>query len=94
MATTTPSEAEILGRVIDPGKPLLSRAAAGSLVALEFAPDDKAAMQELAARARAGVLTPEDERAIEAYGRVGSLISILHAKARMTLNGTRTRRTH
>lgn len=42
-------------------------------------------MRELAARARAGTLTAEEQAEIDTYGRVGSLLSILKSKARRSL---------
>lgn len=79
------NEASLLRRVIDPGKPSLSVAAAQSILTIEFPPEDKQRMHELAARARAGTLTPDEELEIDTYGRVGSLIGILKSKARQSV---------
>jgi hypothetical protein len=84
-ALTTTNEAVILRRAIEPNRPTLSAAAARSLLAIDFSPEDKDRMRELAAKARAGQLTADEQAEIDAYGRVGSLLSILKSKARRSL---------
>jgi hypothetical protein len=80
-------EAAILARLIVPDGPRLSRAAAEGLLALSFDPADKERRHQLAAKARAGTLTPEEQAEVEAYSRVGSLIGIIHSKVRRALKG-------
>jgi hypothetical protein len=87
LAQPTNNEATILDRLLAPERPALTREAAESILALEFGPEDKARLDALAARARAGTLTPEEQREIDAYSRVGSLVSILTSKARLSLKG-------
>jgi hypothetical protein len=82
-------EAAILGRLVVPDEPKLSPAAAQGLLALGFDPADKDRMHALAAKARAGTLTRAEQAEVEAYSRVGSLIGILHSKARRALRGRR-----
>jgi hypothetical protein len=84
-ALSTNNEAAILQRVLEPDRPTLSVAAARSILAIEFSPADKARMRELAAKARAGSLTADEQAEIDAYGRVGSLLAILKSKARRSL---------
>ncbi|HJT76515.1 MAG TPA: hypothetical protein VJ739_04870 [Gemmataceae bacterium] len=79
------SELAILSRVLEPEKPTFSPAAARQILALDFSPDDKERMQELAAKARAGTLTPAEEIAISNYERIGHLLNILQSKARRSL---------
>jgi len=43
-------------------------------------------MRELAAKARAGSLSPQEQTAIDAYEQLGSVLDILHSKARRRLN--------
>lgn len=74
-------EAAIMRRLFEPSKPTFSVAAARAILAIDFLPDDKNRMNELAASARAGRLTSEEEREIDSYSRVGSLLSILKSKA-------------
>ncbi len=82
-------EAAILGRLVVPDEPRLSPAAAEGILALGFDQDDKERMHELAAKARAGTLTAREKAEVEAYSRVGSLLGILHSRARRALKGRR-----
>jgi hypothetical protein len=78
-------EAAILGRLVVPDEPSLSPAAAEGILALGFDRGDKDRMHLLAAKARAGTLTLEEQAEVEAYSRIGSLLGILHSKARRAL---------
>jgi hypothetical protein len=78
-------EGAIWGRLIGPDKPTLSPETARSILELEFPEEDKARMHELAAKARAGTLRPEEQEEIETYSRIGSVLGIMKSKARMTL---------
>ena len=42
-------------------------------------------MHDLAAKARAGKLTADEQAEVEAYSRISSLLGILKSKARRTL---------
>jgi hypothetical protein len=79
------SEVAILGRVLEPGKPTLSLAAARAILALDFTPADKERMRDLSAKAREGTLTAEEHAAINNYERVGHLLGIMQSKARRSL---------
>jgi hypothetical protein len=77
-------EAAIMTRLSGSDEPALSEAAKG-ILALGFSPADKERMHALAARAREGLLTPDEEAEVEAYSRVSSLLGILKSKARRAL---------
>lgn len=80
--------AAIWERVIqfdDPPSPTAARA----LLKLQFPATDRARMSELAAKARAGTLTPDEERQAEAYEQLGCLLDIVHSKARRILKRRR-----
>ena len=66
-------------------EPEWSDAAAREILALGFSREDKKRMHALAARARAGTLTSNEENEVEAYGRVASLLGILKSRARRAL---------
>lgn len=83
------SEAAILDRIIQPGKPTFSPAAAGDILALDFDQADKERMRELLAKAQEGTLTPDEQAAMNNYELVGHLINILQSKARRSLKGNR-----
>jgi hypothetical protein len=82
-------EAAILSRLVVPDEPSLSSAAAKGILALGFDQADKDRMHELAAKARAGTLTREEQAEIEAYSRVGSLLGILQSRTRRALKSRR-----
>lgn len=67
-------------------QPKLSATAARALLKLEFSDNDKSRMRELTAKARRGSLTQDESVEIETYEQMGSLLDILHSKARRVLN--------
>ncbi len=79
------TEGAIWGRVIRPAQDGLSAEAAQAFLGLRFDQADRQRMHELAEKAREGILTPEEKEEVAAYERVGSLLSLLKAKARLCL---------
>ena len=84
MATAT-NEAAIWESVIHPNGELRRRDVARSILRLSFTPDERARMHEPAVRNQDGTLTTEEESELDHYNRVGSLLSIMKAKARKLL---------
>jgi hypothetical protein len=82
---TTNSEAAIFSRVLEPEKPMLSHDAARSILALDFTTADRERMNTLAAKARAGELTDDENEELDNYVRVGDLLAIMQSKARRSL---------
>jgi hypothetical protein len=82
---TRGTDGEIWRRLLDPENASLSPEAARFLVVLDFPPGDKGRMRELAAKARAGTLTAEEQQEVDSYGRVGSVLGILQSRARKAL---------
>lgn len=82
------NETAILERVVLSQDAAESEQTARSLLALRFSSADQVRMEQLAAKARAGSLSPEEEREIENYERVGHYLAILQSKARMALRGS------
>jgi len=64
-------EAAILARAINPANWPLSAEAAEAFLKLKLADSDKARMDELAARARVGELSADEELEIEDYRQAG-----------------------
>lgn len=64
---------------------MLSPDAARSLLALDFASADRERMNSLAARAREGTLTNDEDEELENYLLVGDLLAIMQSKARRSL---------
>lgn len=80
-----PSEADILSRIIQPDQGTWSRDAAEAVLRFDFPPADRERMNALAAKARAGTLSPEEEAEWENYRRAGRALELLQSKARLSL---------
>src|SRR3954467_4390018 len=89
---TANNEAAILGRLFEARSETLPPEVAQVFLDLDFSPEDRERMEVLAARAREGALTADEENEIEAYRRCGSLLSILKSKVRKTARGRRNGR--
>ena len=79
------NDVTIFGRLVGSSDAALTRSAARYLLALDFRPQDRQRMHELARKAQEGTLTPEEEIEIDSYERVGHLLSIWKSKARRAL---------
>jgi hypothetical protein len=80
-----PTVADILARLVDPSVGSLDPSAAQGILSLRFRESDIARMNELAAMARSGSLSPDQRQEAESYNRVGHLLALLHSKARLSL---------
>jgi hypothetical protein len=58
----------------------LSREAARAILKIDFPENDEKRIRDLAAKARRGALTAEEEKEIDSYGRIGSFPSIMRVK--------------
>ena len=88
-ATIENAEANILARVIAPDEPTLPSAVALELLKWGYSEADKLRMSDLAAKARQGTLTAEEQIEIGGYERVSSFLGLVKSKARRSLqNGT------
>ena len=79
------SEAEIWRRTIQPENGDLSAVAAREWLRLRLSKEDVARVQELSAKANAGTLTTAEQRELENYLNVGSVLEFLKSKARLSL---------
>ena len=82
---TRATEGAIWSRLLRPGRKALSLEAARSFLRLEFAPEDKERMRELAAKARDGSLTAAEQDEISKYEHVGTVLALMKSKARQRL---------
>ncbi len=64
----------------------LSPTAARAILKLQFSEPDHAVMNELAAKARAGKLSAEEQSDLDTFERLGCLLDIVHSYARHALN--------
>ena len=83
------SEAAILDRMVRPGAATLPREAARDFLAPDFDRADRDRMRELAAKARVGALTAEEDAEAGHYERIGHLRNIPQTEARRSLQGHR-----
>ena len=81
------TEADILERVLQPGKRGWSAAAAETILKLDFASKDSRRMSQLLAKAKAGSLDADEEMELENYRNVGRFLEIMKSRARGSLNG-------
>lgn len=79
------AEGRIWDRVLRPAGRTLSVEVARSILRLEFAPEDKERMRELAAKAREDLLTTAELEEIRDYERVGNLMALWKSNARLRL---------
>lgn len=79
------SEVAIFSRVLDGDRAGFSVAAARAMLALGFPQADKDRMRELSAKARDGILSPDEQAEINHYEIVGHIISLMKSKARRSL---------
>lgn len=86
MPTTTGNyESSLLERVIVPADPDLPAEAAEWFLSLGFPKADLRQMKKLAAKARAGTLTPSEAEELRGFERIGSFLGLLQSKARISL---------
>src|SRR5262245_12564163 len=83
-----PTEGAIWEQIVEPETGDLAPEAARLFLRLDFHSNDRELMDELAEKARAGRLTPQETRAAETYNRVAHLLALLQSKARRSLRST------
>jgi len=91
IARAAENEVTIFARLIESAREPLAPPAARYILALEFQPEERERMHELALKAQDGTLTAAEQVEIDAYERVGTLLSIWKSKARKTLKHVRRR---
>ncbi|MDX1927942.1 MAG: hypothetical protein SFV81_15565 [Pirellulaceae bacterium] len=85
MSTKTINEIDIWNRVINPEKDDMTPPEANAVLRWAFAEDAKSKMEELAERNGRGELSDSEREELEAYVKVGQVLAILQAKARLSL---------
>lgn len=75
----------ILTRAISSIQKSLPPEIAEEILQWDFPPEDKQRMAELSAKARAGELSTDEEAQIDSYVRVGHIINLMQAKARLAI---------
>jgi hypothetical protein len=86
-STVTPiTDADILVHVVAPAEPTLPEASARSLLELRFDDQAVARMNELAEKNCVNSITDAERQELESFQRVGHLLNLLQAKARLSLS--------
>ena len=80
-----PSEVEILARVLGSGGGKLSANFAKHILNRSFSNADKERMQDLVVRNQNDDLSQAEKSELEAFGKAGTLLSILKSQARRAL---------
>ncbi|MBW3540282.1 MAG: hypothetical protein KY476_08425 [Planctomycetes bacterium] len=85
------SAASILERVIHADEADLPADAARAILQWSFDDKDRRRMRQLVRRGNAGDLSDAEQEELEEYRRIGFLLDLVHAKARLSLrNGEDT----
>ena len=79
------TEAEILNQVVGPSRRDLNAEAAKSILSLKFSRSATHRIRSLLRANNAGSISSAERLELEKYLRVGQLLDLLHAKARLTL---------
>ena len=83
--TSTISEADILIKVVDPKKADLSPEAARSFLGFRFDATTTKRIRQLLRKNNLGTISAAERLTLEKYLRVGQLLDLLHAKAKLSL---------
>ena len=87
---TPNTEAAILARVIEADGTEITPDVARYLLSMQLPVADRNRVDELSARARAGLLTQAEEAELDSYLHIGSLLGVMQARARRLLKNTVT----
>lgn len=79
------SEADILTKVVGPKKADLSPEAARSFLGLRFDSATTKRIRQLLRKNNRGTISSPERLTLEKYLRVGQLLDLLHAKAKLSL---------
>jgi hypothetical protein len=85
MSAPAITEADILNEVVAPDRPGLSQDAARSILALGFNENAQKRIGELLQANNLGTIVSEERAELDKYLRVGQLLDLLQAKARVSL---------
>jgi hypothetical protein len=79
------TDAQILTTIISPQQADLDPAVADTILRLQFSSAQNERMRELAEKGNRGDLTEAEASELTSYRRVGNFLSIMQAKARLSL---------
>jgi hypothetical protein len=81
------TEAEIIQEVVMSGAADFDADAARAILRLKFSESQNERMLELADKHNRGLLSADELQEMESFRRVGNLLALLQAKARLSLKG-------
>ena len=84
-APTPDHGAEILARIFSPGQGGMPAQAAREILGFKLPPRDRDRVNELAAKARQGLLDFDEREELDDYERITALVELMHSKARLSL---------
>ena len=84
---STISEAEILAKVVAPAKAGLNLEAARSFLDFKFDAATTKRIRQLLAKNNRGTISASERLVLDKYLRVGQLLDLLHAKAKLVASG-------
>lgn len=82
---TPNTEAAILARIIESDPGTITPEVARYLLAMQLPTPDEERVNELSGKARAGALTPAEERELDSYLHIGRLLAVMQSRARQLL---------
>ena len=82
MSTLTNIDLEMLSAAASPDDAYLSPTSAKAILKLGFSRKQHAEMQRLLGKNNQGTITPRERKKLEAYVRVGDILTLLKAKIR------------
>lgn len=83
MSTLTNIDVEMLSAAASPDNAYLSPTAARAIMKMGFSRKQHAEMQRLLGKNNQGTITPRERKKLEAYVRVGNILTLLKAKIRL-----------
>jgi hypothetical protein len=81
-----PTDVDILNEMVSPDGSDLPPEGAKALLALQFTPKAISRMNELAEKNRLDLISSSEQEEMEKYRRVGNFLSVIKAKARLSLS--------
>ena len=87
MQTLPLSDADIFARAIVPSGNKMPRESAEAILMWRFPQADHDEMRDLLQKNSDGEITPEEREILQRYRRVGQMINILQAQAKLALAG-------
>jgi hypothetical protein len=88
-ADQTGGDVALFGRLLGADRGDLAPDLARYLLTLDFSPEDKARMHDLAVRNQSGSLPAAESEELQSYVNVGHLLALLQSKARKSLKQSR-----